>query len=319
MKSMASARPCGARSNRTNFHVSQILDTVIIAMPPTTFACSVFKIPLLKGSPGCIVVLGLGLCIALYIYLMYREVQTLDARVEQMCGQLAVLHTGTNERMDELHKRMQHVEAMGMCNIDTGFLSAQSVGMDSDSLPLFIESMSAALQRSNHPGVGGAGSGMTAVVEVEDEQGEDDSVDSDEIKEMLLAQDDEEHGQEQGDHCVQHALSDVEEVAEVENDDEDEEDVVVSHVAEAVAAEAVAADAVAAEAVAAEAVAAEAVATEAVAAEAQSVQRQEEETPGMGVDLRALKVDELRQMLRVRGLDWRGTKEVLIERLETLQ
>lgn len=278
-------------------------------MPPTPLACPIFKIPLLKGSPGCVLVIGLSVCIALYIYFMYRELQMMGARVELSCREMINLHTGTNDRMDELQKRVDQLEGMGQCNMAQSFMqhatanngTAPQFGIPGlpMPMPMFMDAMCGV------PNAQYGGGSMTAVIEVENEQDCDaDSVDSDEIKQMLIAQDVDD------DDSADVTPTDVQSPPP-KLCDEDQSNTSV-HVDDGGACAPDTEDLVAC----VDARGAVGVEGAQGAVGVEGAQGAAKLSPSLP-DLRTMKVDELRQLLRTRGMDWRGTKEVLIERLES--
>lgn len=131
------------------------------------------------GGPASMLCAGIAVCFALYLYLTWREMQRMDAKVSALATQMAGLHKTTENALAEMRAA---VEAPPATHLAHPLQSMQSMHpLQSMQIPFLFEH------------VAHAAAAPSAHVRVQDdEEDEEDGYDEDEddrqIKDMLMTQ-----------------------------------------------------------------------------------------------------------------------------------
>ena len=232
--------------------------------------------------PWHLIVLGVALCATVYVYFTVRELHRIDLKVDALCGQMSRLHHTTELKLKEVDTHIAN-NMTGRQELSQQQQQQQQLMFDS-----LIPALFAAKQ---------------IVVDEDEEYDEDDYYDDDAdgalIKNMLMAQIDEideiegdeiegdeiEGDEIQGDEIQGDEIQSVEtemEEEKIEGDMKIEEETAKGDMV-----------------------------GEKIGGDRKLLARSVE-------DLKAMKVDDLRRELREQGMDWRGNKESLVERLVSL-
>ena len=241
--------------------------------------CPAFK------APHGVLLIGLALLLALYVVYMYTELRRLDARLQVVANQLASAQRATQQQLETLQQRL-----LGSAVAEGSAVSMAVPGGLQALLPMIFSSSSKV---------------PSATVEEEGEEDDDDAggeMEDERLRLVLVGADGDGDGDEDEDEDEDDGNAGDDGFVRIE---EIFDDVVVASTPLADVTQ----DAPPAVPDAPPAVPdAPAAAADAPAAAADAA----------SVDPSTLKVEDLRQLLKSKGLDSRGTKGAMLERLAAL-
>ena len=246
---------------------------------------------IIRRVPWHLVVLGASLCATLYVYLTLRELRRIDAKVEGLCNQMSGLHQATNRRLDDMSAGI--AASATMTQHEHAAAGGGALSVDA-FLPMLFGGML--------PGGGGEPSATVIYDEEDDYCEEDDCDEEDDCEDVGDCDDDDDCGEEgdqgggdeqgkddgrpyddqtDGEQIKRMLLAQIEQIDMKLSPPPPSDDTVRD------------------------------TSDDTVRDTSDDAVRDTSDD----ADYKVMRVDELRRILKDAGLDWRGNKDVLVERL----